>query len=196
MKIIEDGSPYYIRFTHDKIEETINLAKKLFEYDKNLMQNGFDYINMNLANSLNFFRFSPVYNNLPQMNISRATYFISKPKFRFPPHTDGLNHKWGINYPILILDDKCNTNWYSNIEEYEVDISYSKILQNFKYENHIPVKSVVLRPDECMLINIGLFHNWDNSKSDNYRIVLTTRLEDHLYDRYDFDDAKKMLFGS
>lgn len=198
MEIIEDCSPYYIKFTYDGIEETISLARQYFTYSLEQMQEKLQYVNMSPIQSYNFFKSSPVYNRLPPMDLNRVSYFISKPGCYIQAHKDGTSHKWGINFPVLVEDDLCETSWYNDedILNYELEIKYSTYAKGFDKEKHSPVKSTVLRNNECIFLNIETFHDWDNTKSNNFRVVLTTRLQDHLYKECDFNIAKQLLFGN
>jgi hypothetical protein len=62
-----------------------------------------------------------------------------------------------------------------------------------KSDSVIPLKSMVAIQGECILFNTDIYHDWDNTQSNNERIVLTLRLENPglMY----FDDVKKILFG-
>lgn len=197
INIIEDCSPYYIRFTHDKIKETLDLAKKYFYYDFNVIPEGFTMNSMNLNQAKEFVLTSPVLQILPKINLHRCTYFISKPGFYFAPHTDGPNHTWGINYPIYINDDQCLTSWYDkeDLKNYKLVEGYSKFCKDFEKEKHIPLKSTVMQPNECVLLNTGIFHDWNNMNSNNWRVILTLRIEDHLYNKFNYNNAREIILN-
>ena len=134
---------------------------------------------------------------LPKINLNRFTYFVSEPGFYFPPHTDGPNHTWGINYPIQILDELCVTSWYDSkdLTQYDLINGYSKICKDFQKHKHTPLKTTIFKPNECVLINTGIFHDWNNSKSTNRRVILTIRGLDAVYGKFNYADVKKLLFS-
>jgi hypothetical protein len=65
----------------------------------------------------------------------------------------------------------------------------------FVRNKHTPAKTLIAKPDECMLINTDIFHDWDNSKSSNLRVILTLRLELETTGSVYFEDARKIIFG-
>jgi len=200
-QIIEDCSPYYIRFTYDGIN-------KFNEYALNVLNN-YDWIEPKTKRTPRFNnkRLDPVTgqkvldNTILTEDISingnLVRYFESLPGLYYHAHKDGRDHRFSINHTIKILDDKCVTNWYSDedLKNYVVDkdiAQYSRELIGFKKENHTPIKSMIAQPNECILFNTDIYHDWDNSASSNPRVVLTLRTT-NLGDTY-FDDAKQFLF--
>jgi hypothetical protein len=200
-QIIEDCSPYYIRFTYDGIE-------KFNEYALNIF-NTYDWIEPKTKRTPKFShkRLDPVTGQKVldntiltediSINVDLVRYFESLPGLYYHAHKDGQNHRFSINHTIKILDDKCVTNWYSDedLKIYPVDTDiaqYSRELIGFKKENHTPIKSMIAKPNECILFNTDIYHDWDNSTSSNQRVVLTLRTTTPS-DMY-FDDAKRFLF--
>jgi hypothetical protein len=128
----------------------------------------------------------------------RVSLFVTQPGFYYRAHKDGLNHRCSINYTIKILDNNCLTSWYADddLKEYEIDNLVSKTSREaigFNKEKHIPLKSMIAIQNECILFNTDIYHDFDNSKSKNERIVLTLRLE-NPGDMY-FENVRKILFG-
>ena len=128
----------------------------------------------------------------------RVSLFVTQPGFYYRAHKDGLNHRCSINYTVKILDDKCLTSWYSDndLKEYEIDNLASKTSREaigFDKAKHVPLKSMIAVQNECILFNTDIYHDFDNSKSQNERIVLTLRLE-NPGDMY-FDNVRKILFN-
>ena len=126
--------------------------------------------------------------------------FISKPGIYYRAHKDGLVNRFSINYMCRVLDDKCVTNWYSDedLKDYPIDnlpSKWSRECDGFIKENHIPTKSFVAQQGECILFNTELFHDWDNSSSQNERVVLTLRIIEELKPQTYFEDARKILFN-
>ena len=112
---------------------------------------------------------------------------------------DSLYQRFSINYTIQIADEKCVTSWYSDddLKHYPIDFlkGHSRECEGFNPKNHTPLKSMIAKPGECILFNTDLFHDWDNSQSDNYRIILTLRIKQPCVGQTYFEDAKKIIFG-
>ena len=103
--------------------------------------------------------------------------------------------KFGLNYHVSIKDDKCVTSWYADEElaEYKLWPSqHSRELIGADLKKHTPLKSVVFKPGEVSLLNVDMFHAFDNSQSDNERVVLTFR---DMPVRHTFEEARHILFG-
>jgi hypothetical protein len=194
--IIEDCSPYYIRFTHDKIDEIINRCNSIAN-ELELTKDMTHYkIESTIANDI--LSFVPMAQQFDILK-TRVSLFITKPGYCYDVHKDGIDHRFSLNYTIRVLDNKCVTSWYSDeeLKDYPIETMInqtpSRHIFGVDKEKHIPSKTVTFGPNECILFNSDLFHNWDNSQSDHERIVLTLRLEKprHVY----FEDARKIMFG-
>jgi len=195
--IIEDCSPYYIRFTHNGIEKVINDCLKFIEgktfpnkftHHKHLEHHAEQILdNTGMTNLFNF-------------NKNRVSLFVTQPGFYYKPHKDGPDHRFSINYTVKILDDKCVTSWYSDeeLKNYPIEALggignwWSREVKGFIKDKHTPLKSMVARQGEVILFNTDMFHDFDNN-SLNDRMVLTLRVINPgaMY----FDDAKNILFG-
>lgn len=193
--ILEDCSPYYIRFTHDNIEDVLSFVQGCIPYTKNFPI--YKHYRLLPNDSIKLFSKLPFSNQLNLM-IHRMSLFISKPGLYYRAHKDGLDHRFSINYTIKILDDKCVTNWYldEDLKDYKIDNLASRTSREcigFNKKNHTPIKTMVAKQGECILFNTEIFHDWDNTQSKNERIVLTLRANNpgQIY----FNDAKKILFN-
>lgn len=193
--ILEDCSPYYIRFTHDDIEDVFSFVRGCIPNTKNFPIYKNYRLSLNDSKKLN--SKLPFANQLDLM-IYRMSLFISKPGLYYRAHKDGLDHRFSINYTIKILDDKCVTSWYSDedLKDYKIDNLVSRTSREcigFNKRNHTPIKTMVAKQGECILFNTEIFHDWDNTQSENERIVLTLRANNpgQIY----FNDAKKILFN-
>ena len=193
LSIIEDCSPYYIRFTHDGIEDIINTCLSSIDnisFTKLFTHHKFD---IDIADKiLNMVPFSKEI----EFNRNRVSLFVSQPGLYYRAHKDGLNHRFSINYTVKILDDKCITSWYSDEEckDYPIDTlnGISREAIGFQKFNHSALKSMIAKPNECILFNTDIFHDFDNKISLHERIVLTLRAR-HAGEIY-FEDVKNMLF--
>jgi hypothetical protein len=197
-KIIEDCSPYYIRFTHDGINDVIDYCNECTP--KNLESlNNFSHYALPEQQALHMLSLVPMSQQIPLMK-NRVSLFISKPGFFYRAHKDGLDNRFSINYISRVLDDKCVTSWYSDddLKDYPIDNlenNTSRECYGFIKENHKPLKTMVAKQNECVLFNTDIFHDWDNRSSQNERIVLTLRIIKELKPQTYFEDARKILFN-
>jgi hypothetical protein len=201
--IIEDCSPYYIRYTFDGLEKLIDLCRTY-----TLPPPGpFSFRHLRLEPPLvdKVLDLIPASKQMP-LQKDRVSLFMTEPGFYYGAHKDGLDHRFSLNFTINILDDKCETSWYSDddLKDYKISTDFlpsvnlaksgaSREVLDWNKSNHIPLKTMVAQPNEAILFNTELFHAWDNTRSTNRRVVLTLR---HSYpDNVYFNDARKMLFG-
>jgi len=204
--IIEDCSPYYIRFTHPDIAKFIRIAQGVYNATKEWKRviNDVDplFANYQLHSDAGekLLKINEVHNNL-LLRKDRVSYFVSQPGLRFRAHQDGLMEKFGINYPIKLLDDTSETCWYNdneinnNYKIYEYTNKNERAALEFDKTRHTPLATLKYRPNEAVLINTAIFHDFDNSRSENERIILTLRSGELDPGNIYFDDARKQLFG-
>ena len=196
LTVIEDCSPYYIRFTHEKIEDVISFGNSFVPPIKSLLS---DFTHLRLSNndSKTMLSLVPISKQL-DLEVKRVKLFISKPGLYYPPHKDGPFCRFSINYTIRVLDDKCVTSWYSDQDLIGYDFSSEKSKPrkslSFDKEKHIPLKTMIAKPNEGILFNTDIFHDWDNN-SPNERVVLTLHTSRSVKSNTYFDDAKKILFN-
>lgn len=197
--VIEDCSPYYIRFTYEGINEVINYCK-LHTPD---IQNSDSFVNYTFPkeHADHLLSIIPMAKQMP-LRPHRVSLFMTKEGMYYRAHKDGIADRFSINYTVQVLDDKCVTSWYSDedLKNYQLDPELiinrrSRECVNFVKENHAPLKSMVAKPGECILFNSEIFHDFDNSQSTALRTVLTLRIMDNLQENTYFEDAKNILFG-
>ena len=195
-EIIEDCSPYYIRFTYDGMSEFIKYAQDVydnFSWENDLST--FRHLMLPILNGKDILSKTPLATDL-FLNEKRVSYFYTPPNFYYRAHKDGLTHRYSINYTIKVLDNNCITSWYDD----DIELSYkkeylsgtSRELDGFVKENHTPVKTMVAQPNECILFNTDIYHDWDNRNSSNERVVLTLRAT--MPARVYYNDVKQILF--
>lgn len=197
--IIEDHSPYYIRFTYDGCEDFCRKALALHDsYDWSAARIRLPQFRRRPLKNLDaqqLLNSSPVSRDI-ELNYDMISYFVSLPGLRYRVHKDGLNINFSINYGIKILDEKCYTRWYpeSITQQYTLDTvgGTSRELANFDYSKHTPLATMTAVQYECTLVNTSMWHEWDNSLSENERIVLTLRAKN--YSNYYFNNAVNDLF--
>jgi hypothetical protein len=208
-KIIKDCSPYYITFTHDGFDDVVSYAKDIIDQKlyreldvstvpscKTAMETiptyrtRFFLLEQEMQTQL--LNLTPASQSL-NLDPKSLKYFCSSPGLIHPIHKDNPKTKparYSLNYPVKILDAKCVTSWYSDLGIVPND--GSRIGKIIDPEAIQVLESMVLQANEAILLNTEIYHDWNNSKSTNERIVLTMR--DHSPDVF-FEDAKKMLFN-
>ena len=204
--IIEDCSPYYIRFTHAKIEDVIQRALhalagvSLRKENSNIfpqnLHSGFNH-HKPTQDLCDFIHASVPINHELDLNPHRAAMFITEPRYYYRAHKD-LDNLYSVNYHIQVLDQKCVTSWYSedDCQQYKIDPLLTKVSRDckgFDKSKHTALKTMIAKQGECCLFNTDIWHDWDNSKSENFRIVMTLR--DRNPSAVSFFDAKYKLFG-
>jgi len=193
-KIIEDCSPYYIKFTWEDLQDTINfISNQTIDLNNGIKEESYIQYNFDMKTASNIIYKLPMKNNLT-LNYDRVALFITDPGEKSSIHKDGAETRYSINIPVSILDNKCVTEWFSNesLKDFtQRNNEYSRIVDAASRPN--PIKTMCMKSNECVLFNTDIYHSWDNSNSANSRIILTLRDIDvaNVY----FDDVKKMLFG-
>lgn len=209
--IIEDASPYYVRFTFDGLTELIDYCN---QQDKSMsIVDEADYFtHERYPNEIS----SAIIDKLPMIDVlefnkKRVDIFRGKPGLNSSIHKDGADCKVSFNLSLQILDDKCVTSWLSDevMAGYELRgqpyVRYAymgydwmgdsdpegrkKLLETSR---SLPkLKTFVQQPNEIVLINTDIFHTWDNSESENSRKILTLRVKNH---DLDFMEIKNIVF--
>jgi hypothetical protein len=196
-EIIEDCSPYYIRYMHDGMHNIIDYCNVLTP-DINTLREDFTHYKLRPPESTKMLGMIPS-RNIPPLEIERVSLFISKPHMKYRAHKDGSFDHVSINYTSKILDDKCVTSWYSDedLSVYEIDSKHygSRECVGFDKSKHTPIKSMVAKPNEAILFNTEIFHDWDNSQSENERVVLTLRPALALRPKIYFETMRRLMFG-
>ena len=193
-KIIEDCSPYYIKFTYPEYAEDFKLMKDIsdtltfspWRYDKpttinyhaaNLDKKQKDYISEN--------------NECAKVLGLKMCGFNMTGKHGLGAiHLD--RNKLGpcpykVMYGVKILDDTCVTSWYNSEDVTPVD--------NFYIDNDTPeptpVATTILTVNEAVLFNTGIYHKWVNYGTND-------RILSNFYDpsgTTTFEEAKNILFS-
>ena len=200
LTIIEDCSPYYIRFTYDGIEQVMDFCKDRIPTE---IPELFTHHKLPVKDADKLLKLVP-FNNRFNFIRDRVSLFLSKPGLNYRAHKDGTNAKFSINYAFLVADDKCVTSWYRDEDidgKYEIVDSddptqaSSREALHFKAENHVPVKTMIAQPGECVLFNTDIYHSFNNSESTNLRGILTLRIPAKEYNVIDFRVARNIIFG-
>jgi hypothetical protein len=192
--IIEDSSPYYIRFAWEGLEDIIKfISIQPIDINKGTQEESYVHYNFDMKTAGDIIHRLPMKSDLV-INYDRVSLFITDPGNKSAIHKDGAETRYSINIPISILDDDCLTAWFSDESLKDARQQNSEYSRIADIDNcPIPIKSMVVKSNECVLFNTDIYHSWDNEKSVNKRIILTLRDIDvaNVY----FDDVKKTLFG-
>lgn len=199
IQIIEDCSPYYIRFTHDGADAVVGLCREYQSRADIPSDKKFVHHKLPRPDAIEVLKHVPKSEELKLFK-DRVSLFISKPGLYYRPHRDGLSLKVGINYGVSILDDRCTTSWYDHATFAGRPIDTlggrSREIADFRfgleYERTPKLMSMIARPGEAVLFNTDLYHDFNND-SNNIRTVLTLRSA--FGERLDFSAAAKILFG-
>jgi len=194
--IIEDCSPYYIRFTFDGLKNIINYTTNQTPVSVvNYVMYSHDTLSLPAAETI--ISMLPMSNKIT-FNINRVAVFTTPPNGGCGVHKDGSHDRTSFNIPIEILDNNCITSWYSDemFEGFPIleKSNYSRnVYRDYKTMNKFKsVKTMTAQPNEMTLFNTEIYHSWSNYNSSNTRKILTLRSVNakELY----FNDAKKILF--
>jgi hypothetical protein len=194
--IIEDCSPFYVRFTFIGIENFISLVKSLSPECFN-KKNKIGYIHSDVIEC----EAETILKKLPltqkfEFIKHRVGIFDTLPYGGCGIHKDGWNRKVSFNIPIEIHNELCITKWYDDslFENMEVKgLPYSRnVFRDFTKMQPFPSsKEMIAKMGEAIIFNTDIYHSFDNTKSSDWRRVLTLRLVD---DNISFQQAKEILF--
>lgn len=195
LSLIEDCSPYYVRFCDPDLGKIFDICDK--ELQGVIFTKDFTHHKFSEKHALEVKSVCSLF-DMFDLNLKRVSMFVSRPGMYYLAHKDGFNHHWSLNYTYKILDGECKTNWYSDedLKRYPIGNSHrlSRECLGFKPERHIPLKTMTAKPNELILFNTEIFHDWDNRSSPNFRMILTLRLKDYNQGPTMFEDAKEKLF--
>jgi hypothetical protein len=203
--IIEDASPYYIRFTFSGLDEFIKhvnalnvyeSANRMLDYgmEKNRPHTRMEFYTA--ADSIAFINKLPFADKF-DWHYLRASPLHMFPNTRSPIHKDGSNNRVSFNISLEILDQDCVTSWYTDEEMNDcamVDHIDMRFLADPYTRRRQPIKSFTQQPGEIVLFNTDIFHQVDNMLSKNTRRILTLRINPKVRGNVYFDDAKRLIF--
>jgi hypothetical protein len=193
--IIEDCSPYYIRFTFNGLQEIIDFVKN---QPTQLIrkESGYSHEHYSIDVADNILAMLPLASTIKFRN-QRAALFNTPPGGGCGIHKDGGEAKVSFNIPIEISDSACLTHWYSDDSMKGLPINlaggYSKnVWANWKdLSKFTPAKTMTANPGEMLMFNTNIYHCWDNGSSLNSRKMLTLRVVDTSLQ---FNDWRKIIF--
>jgi len=195
--IIEDASPYYIRFSFDGLQDIVNFAKsRQGNFYNCIPRPGYTHENYSIEDGNKIISMLPMSSAVAFKN-HRVAVFNTPPGGGCGPHKDGVDHRISFNIPIEISDDECQTYWYNDEDfanlAHQGDVNYGRIVwPNWKdLDQFVPVKTMRAKPGEMILFNTDIYHAWTNQNSKNHRKILTLRtVTTSLY----FETIRKIIF--
>jgi len=205
--IIEDCSPYYIRFKFDKLSSIIGYLNSLPENVQGLTptfkQYEFTHRNLSKSEGNPLLQMLPLAQQLP-LKRDRFAIFSTSSGGGCGIHKDANDHKVSINIPFMIKDDKCITSWYDDaqFEGLEAKDAKSQYAEGNGYARSVfpdykemhkftPIMTMTAKPNEALLFNTDIYHSWDNTNSLYDRKVLTIRPLDTA--NVDYNTVKQIL---
>lgn len=202
--IVEDCSPFYIKFSYAGINNIIKICSteldKILQQEKYIEQTA-SFIHWKLPRRTGHGILDSVpFSRQFDFQRDRVSLFISKPGHRQDIHIDGASISF--NFSVRITDNKCITNWF-NWNDIEQNFNPVSDMPNNRavlpidtfLENPVPpIQTMIQEPGICTLFNSDFYHNFDNSQSENNRVILTLRVR--LKNKVCFQDAKQILFGA
>lgn len=201
-KIIEDCSPFYIRYRHTGSDKVIEMCQEMKKKHSDTIRNKQPFMHIRLPEDSGLAILSHVYKAEQfEFLTKRVSLFVTQPGYYYRPHRDGLSIKMGINYNVDIKDSKCVTSWYDDASFAGRPIDTlngrSREIADYNREKEkntiLPIKSMVATQGDVVLFNTELLHDFDNSNSNNDRTILTIR--SRLFEKMDFFTARKILFN-
>jgi len=200
--IIEDCSPYFIRYKHTGSDEVIAMCREQKKLQVDSLAYKRKFIHCRFPEATGIDILNKVYKaNELSLDRRRVSLFVTQANHYYRPHRDGLAVPMGINYTVDIADDKCVTSWYDNnvFAGRPIDNLVSNSSREIKdYNRQLekdtikPIKSMIAKQGEVILFNTDLFHDVDNMDSLNERTILTLR--SNQFERINFFQARNVLF--
>jgi hypothetical protein len=199
--IIEDQSPYFIRFQFDNLTKIIDLVKN--KEKESIIRFKGSYIHKDFPEPVT----KEIISLLPVefgFDIAVASIFETLPGGGSGIHKDGKDNRISFNIIIKKDDNECITYWYNNEDQFKPKVEYSSEIKQYGdpsytrniYKDHKTANkfdysmSMIAQENEMILFNTEIFHSWKNNSLKFSRKVLTLRIKDR---NIFFDDAKKTL---
>ena len=173
--VIEDCSPYYIRFTFLGLPEIIRYVKSQ-QIETSDYKNTYNHNTFNPLVGRNILKMLPMHDQFVWQD-TRVSVFSTFPNCVSGIHKDGQHNRVSFNIPITVLDDKCNTYWYDDdsIKDFTVGGEpYTRrvMCNDYTADQLLPLKQMTATPNEMILFNTDIFHRWI---IDRANAVLTIR---------------------
>jgi hypothetical protein len=185
--------PYYAAFTDPSVDavraRVADLSIEYSQYQK------FKHLALPPSVGAELISLIPGHEKLC-LQAGRVSLFITPPRTYYRAHKDGFDLRFGVNYPIAIVDEKANTRFY---EDQSIDSRY-QVAPDGKPSREVigfnpfvvkPACSFTMRPNELVVLNVEKYHDFHN-RSDSHRVILTFRSRDLSLS---FDDVVRVFLG-
>lgn len=199
--IIQDASPFFIRYTHASCAEIIDMCafnKRTLVDSLGVSPPSFNHFKFPAVVGADIIAKIPGADSLHLLR-ERVSLFITQPGRYYRPHKDGLNLQAGINYNVDIRDECCETSWYADevMAGRPIDTlnGRSREIADFTQRERLTTPrlcSMTARQGEAVLFNTDFFHDFDNSTAQHERTILTLRSKDP---NFNFFSVRNRLFG-
>lgn len=196
--IIEDCSPYYIRFTFPGLTDIIQSVKS-WPTEGVYRASGYWHEHYSIKKANRIISMLPMSSMFEFKNF-RVALFNTPPGGGCGIHKDGGDTKVSWNIPIEVSDDMCVTSWYSDEEMAHLPRNLAlgpytnNVWQSWKtLEQFTPAKTMTAKTNEMLLFNTDIFHCWSNYQSNHTRKIITLRTVDTSMH---FEEVRNRLFGS
>ena len=216
-KIIENRSPYFVKFYIDNIEEIkkfVNECLQNLNTDNSIEKRNvpsYQHLNLKINDAQKVIDMFPLSKSF-KFEKERVAVFVTPPYGGGGIHKDGPEtdltkrvsygpHNISFNIPIEIWDNACKTKWFDDemFDKWENLTSHTKYSRNVfldftKTDQFSPAAETIMSDDCVMLINTEKWHTFYNN-GPNIRKILTIRLAKSERQNYDFSSvAKKILY--
>lgn len=205
--VIEDCSPYYVKFYHESLPKIVNYIKnKKYvineDWKTSIAVLGRYQFDINASQEI--LSMLPMYGTVPRFDANCVAVWRTPAGGFRNAHKDGLQNGCAINLPIDIADNCCITSWY-NDDQLSSCVEESKSIyfhgreggfreaKGFSFDKHRPNISTVMGSNEFILFNSNIWHSIDNRQSPFDRSMITFRFEDS--ENLTYIDIYRQLFG-
>ena len=194
LKIIENRSPYFIKFEIPNLEDikkrvmqSLAIKTATMKKDDGNLSKTYSHVNLDPIDGqkiIDMFPLSKLYN----FDANRVALFITPAYGGGGVHKDGPvlekgntgPHNISFNIPIKISDDKCVTKWYDDQTFEKEKIQHSRYSRNvfldFTNTDKFEAKAqTIMDPNNVLFMTTEQWHSFYNN-SRHTRIVLTLRL--------------------
>jgi len=209
IKVISDHSPYYTTITWPELPKIISWLQAHVNDDRVCQPHPFPTARKHTRKSIDL---SEIYHCLPGLDsISwsrNGSVLISQPGDYSSLHRDKTegpeaDDLVGLNFPIKVLDQCCNTYWVDDevlkndprtmyYDVHNVDDEWWPMLGQHRTPRAC---TTVLQNDQAMLINTGEWHYWGNTSTTHERIIMSLRLDNKMKKDHDFQRIHDLLIN-
>ena len=157
LELIEDCSPFYIRFTFDDLQKLIDYVKsnadKIMYSDP--MAKNYSHLSLQLDVAQNIINMLP-FKDIATFIRHRVSIFDTPPGGGSPIHKDGVDNRVSFNIVLTAQDDLCETTWYDEADFQAQPVPYNSYSRIIHWDHHTmgniyqPIKRLVAKENEMI----------------------------------------------